>query len=139
MINIDIQIFIQANIRAEKQAQFNRLDQETSQQLEDKDAESSSFFDNRVKIKPAVREKRKFKFHDPGDFISQAKKIRAQAKLEKLQLEISHAAKRTGISSAVKLAMVAPKIAEAVMSKTFLIEPELEHNRDLYLYIRCML
>jgi U4/U6 small nuclear ribonucleoprotein PRP3 len=38
-----------------------------------------------------------------------ANKQRAKAKLEKLQAEISQAAKNTGISSAVKLAMVAPQ------------------------------
>uniref|UniRef100_A0A915JLH2 Pre-mRNA-splicing factor 3 domain-containing protein n=1 Tax=Romanomermis culicivorax TaxID=13658 RepID=A0A915JLH2_ROMCU len=105
---------LKANIRAEKVANFNRAAQEVIQETYENRDEyaAAAYVDPRVPVKAAAREKRKLKFHQPGEFIAQAKKLRAQAKLEKLQQEVSLAAKRTGISSAVKLAMVAPKVAE---------------------------
>jgi len=39
-----------------------------------------------------------------------------QAQLEKLQSEISQAAKRTGIQQASKLALIAPKVGKQVAS-----------------------
>ncbi len=48
------------------------------------------------------------KFHEKGEFEQLANRQRAKAKLEKLQEEIARAARNTGISSAVKLAMVTP-------------------------------
>ncbi|VDP43379.1 unnamed protein product [Soboliphyme baturini] len=60
-----------------------------------------------------MRQRRQFKFHDKGEFENLANRLRAKTRLEKLQQEISQSAKKTGISSAVKLAMVAPQVAEA--------------------------
>ncbi|KAI6240010.1 hypothetical protein M3Y99_00515800 [Aphelenchoides fujianensis] len=55
-----------------------------------------------------------FKFAEKGTFERQAQKERAQAKLARLQNDISRAAKQTGISSAVRLAIVTPSGAEVV-------------------------
>ena len=65
-------------------------------------------------LKPAGRQRRAFKFHEKGEFVQLANKQRSVAKLERLQSEISSTAKKTGISTAVKLAMVAPKQPELV-------------------------
>jgi U4/U6 small nuclear ribonucleoprotein PRP3 len=55
-----------------------------------------------------------FKFHQKGEFEQMANRERAKAKLDKLQSEISSASKNTGISAAVKLAMIAPKVGASV-------------------------
>lgn len=60
-------------------------------------------------MKAAVRGKRALKFHEPGKFVQIAERIRVKAQLEKLQNEISQIARKTGISSATKLALIAPK------------------------------
>jgi U4/U6 small nuclear ribonucleoprotein PRP3 len=57
-------------------------------------------------------QRRAFNFVTKGTFERQAQKERTQAKLSKLQNTISTAAKQTGISSAVKLAIVTPASAE---------------------------
>ncbi|EPB69741.1 pre-mRNA processing factor 3 [Ancylostoma ceylanicum] len=63
----------------------------------------------RGSVRALQREKKKmFNFHEKGEFEQLANKQRAVAKLERLQAEISQAAKSTGISSAVKLAMITP-------------------------------
>ncbi|GMT18622.1 hypothetical protein PFISCL1PPCAC_9919, partial [Pristionchus fissidentatus] len=72
------------------------------------------FLDPRLKLKSATRGRRAIVFHEKGEFETIANKQRAKAKLEKLQQEISKAAKQTGISSAVKLAMVTPAGASKV-------------------------
>ncbi|EYC10215.1 hypothetical protein Y032_0057g2825 [Ancylostoma ceylanicum] len=66
------------------------------------------FMDPRISARPAERKKKMFNFHEKGEFEQLANKQRAVAKLERLQAEISQAAKSTGISSAVKLAMITP-------------------------------
>lgn len=71
--------------------------------------QDTHFFDNRIGVKPAVRGKRTLKFHEPGKFQQLAERIRMKAQLEKLQNEISQIARKTGISSATKLALIAPK------------------------------
>ncbi|KRT81839.1 hypothetical protein AMK59_5102 [Oryctes borbonicus] len=94
---------LKANIRAKKREQFKA-------QLHDKTSEESTenkFFDNRIGIKPAIRNKRTLRFHEPGKFLQQAERLRMKAQLEKLQNEISQIAKKTGISSATKLALIA--------------------------------
>lgn len=48
-----------------------------------------------------------------------ANRERIKARLEKLQSEIASTSKKTGISSAVKLAVVAPKTAQVVGFDTF--------------------
>ncbi|KAK6741551.1 hypothetical protein RB195_009424 [Necator americanus] len=75
---------------------------------EDVEEELLEFMDPRISARPAERKKKMFNFHEKGEFEQLANKQRAVAKLEKLQAEISQAAKSTGISSAVKLAMITP-------------------------------
>ncbi|KAJ8354847.1 hypothetical protein SKAU_G00224140 [Synaphobranchus kaupii] len=96
---------LKANIRAVKREQFR-------QQLKERpgeDLESTSYFDQRVSITPAQRPRKGFKFHEQGRFEKIAQRIRTKAQLEKLQMEISQAAKKTGIQASTKLALIAPK------------------------------
>ena len=96
---------LKANIRAKKREEFR-------QQLQEKPVEELSethFYDPRIGIKPSVRNKRALRFHEPGKFQQLADRMRMKAQLEKLQNEISQIAKKTGISSATKLAQIAPK------------------------------
>lgn len=94
---------LKANIRAKKREQFKA-------QLNDKVSEDSGetkFFDARIGVKPPVRSKRALRFHEPGKFTQLAERLRMKVQLEKLQNEISQIAKKTGISSATKLALIA--------------------------------
>ncbi|TRZ16730.1 hypothetical protein HGM15179_010379 [Zosterops borbonicus] len=96
---------LKANIRAVKRQQFK-------QQLKEKpseDMESNTYFDPRVSITPAQRRKRTFKFHEKGKFEKIAQRLRTKARLEKLQAEISQAARKTGIHTSTKLALITPK------------------------------
>lgn len=96
---------LKANIRAKKREEFR-------QQLQEKPVEDLSethFYDPRIGIKPSLRNKRALRFHEPGKFQQLAERMRMKAQLEKLQNEISQIAKKTGISSATKLAQIAPK------------------------------
>uniref|UniRef100_A0A1B6G9V8 U4/U6 small nuclear ribonucleoprotein Prp3 n=1 Tax=Cuerna arida TaxID=1464854 RepID=A0A1B6G9V8_9HEMI len=101
---------LKANIRAKKREEFR-------QQLQEKtveDISESSFFDPRISAKPSIRNKRALRFHEPGKFQQLADRMRMKAQLEKLQSEISQIARKTGISSATKLAQIAPKIETQV-------------------------
>ncbi|KAJ4430055.1 hypothetical protein ANN_22263 [Periplaneta americana] len=96
---------LKANIRAKKREEFR-------QQLQERvveDLSETHFFDPRIGMKSAVRNKRALRFHEPGKFQQLADRMRMKAQLEKLQNEISQIAKKTGISSATKLALIAPK------------------------------
>ncbi|KAE9416939.1 hypothetical protein Angca_008305, partial [Angiostrongylus cantonensis] len=75
---------------------------------EEPEEELLEFMDPRITARPAERKRKVFNFHEKGEFEQLANRQRAVAKLEKLQAEISQAAKSTGISSAVKLAMITP-------------------------------
>lgn len=97
---------LKANIRAKKREEFKAQLQESKGPEEIQD---TYFFDTRIGVKPAVRGKRTLKFHEPGKFQQLAERIRMRAQLEKLQNEISQIARKTGISSATKLALIAPK------------------------------
>lgn len=97
---------LKANIRAKKKETFNKTTLATERQQED---QSLKFFDERITAKPALRTKRSLRFHEPGKFQQMAEKMRMKAQLEKLQNEISQIARKTGISSATKLALIAPK------------------------------
>lgn len=97
---------LKANIRAKKREEFRAQLQESKGPEE---IEDTHFFDNRIGVKSAVRGKRALKFHEPGKFQQLAERIRVKAQLEKLQNEISQIARKTGISSATKLALIAPK------------------------------
>lgn len=97
---------LKANIRAKKREEFKAQLQESKGPEEIQDTQ---FFDGRIGVKPAMRGKRALKFHEPGKFQQLAERIRMKTQLEKLQNEISQIARKTGISSATKLALIAPK------------------------------
>lgn len=96
---------LKANIRAKKREEFKAQLQESKPE----EIQDTGFFDARIGMKSSVRLKRALKFNDPGKFQQLAHKIRMKAQLEKLQNEISQIARKTGISSATKLALIAPK------------------------------
>lgn len=75
------------------------------------------YLDPRIHVKSAQRPRRPaFSFKEQGEYQKLANMQRNKAKLEKLQSEISRAAKQTGISAAVKLAIVTPSGAESIDS-----------------------
>ncbi|CAN7988298.1 unnamed protein product [Ixodes hexagonus] len=95
---------LKANIRAQKREQF-KIHQEKVVE----DVTEQKFYDFRVSAKSAQRSKKLFKFHEKGKYEQLAQRLRTKAKLEKLQQEIAQAAKKTGISSATKIALMVPK------------------------------
>lgn len=97
---------LKANIRAKKKESFTKGVHTNDRQQDDS---TSKFVDDRINTKPAIRTKRNLRFHEPGKFQQMAEKLRMKAQLEKLQNEISQIARKTGISSATKLALIAPK------------------------------
>lgn len=97
---------LKANIRAKKKEIFNKASQPHDKPHEE---EAPTFFDDRIAAKSAVRNKRALRFHEPGKFQQMAERMRMKSQLEKLQNEISQIARKTGISSATKLALIAPK------------------------------
>ncbi|XP_069796628.1 U4/U6 small nuclear ribonucleoprotein Prp3 [Narcine bancroftii] len=97
---------LKANIRAVKREQFKQL---LLKEKPTDDLESNTFYDPRVPVLPSQRQKRLFRFHERGKFEKIAQRIRTKAQLEKLQTEIAQAAKKTGIQTSTKLALIAPK------------------------------
>lgn len=91
-----------ANLRVEKQ------ESSKTEAAEAATLEEASYYDPRL-TKASGRERRQFRFHEPGKFLDLAERKRAQEHLERLQAEIAIIAKKTGISSATKLALIAPK------------------------------
>lgn len=98
---------LKANIRAKKKENFKH--QQAEKVADEARTAELSYFDERLAIKPAIRGKRALRFHEPGKFELMAEQIRMKAQMEKLQNEISQIARKTGISSATKLALIAPK------------------------------
>ncbi|KAL4003529.1 pre-mRNA processing factor 3 (PRP3) family protein [Acanthocheilonema viteae] len=66
------------------------------------------YLDPRISLKSAQRKQRAIVFHDKGEFEKLAQRERAKARLAILQAEITQIAKKTGMSSSVKLAMLTP-------------------------------
>lgn len=95
---------LKANIRAQKRAQFKMSQEKVMEELYEQ-----KFYDPRVSAKTFQRPRKSFKFHDKGKFEQLAQRLRTKAQLEKLQEEIAQAAKKTGISSATKLALIVPR------------------------------
>ncbi|KAK2825555.1 hypothetical protein Q7C36_019482 [Tachysurus vachellii] len=96
---------LKANIRAVERKQFK-------QQLKEKpsdDLKSASYFDTRLAIPQPQRQKKVFRFQERGRFEKIGQRIRTKARLERLQMEIAQAAKKTGIQASTKLALIAPK------------------------------
>ncbi|XP_068148877.1 U4/U6 small nuclear ribonucleoprotein Prp3 isoform X1 [Drosophila tropicalis] len=106
---------LKANIRAKKREVFQRQTGLTLTGGDRNEASSSAqdeaikYFDDRIAQKPTVRNKRTLRFHEPGKFLQMAERMRMKSQLERLQNEISQIARKTGISSATKLALIAPK------------------------------
>lgn len=100
-----LQPTLKANLRAKKR-EANKS--HTSDKHHD-DSEETKFHDDRLIVKPPTRGKRALRFHEPGKFQIIGDRLRMKAQLEKLQAEISQIARKTGISSATKLALIAPK------------------------------
>lgn len=98
---------LKANIRAKKKETFKH--QQTEKAIEEAKTTEPTFYDERIMAKPAIRTKRSLRFHEPGKFQQMGERLRMKAQLEKLQNEISQIARKTGISSATKLALIAPK------------------------------
>ncbi|CAI2348280.1 unnamed protein product [Caenorhabditis sp. 36 PRJEB53466] len=100
-----------AGVMAPLPAEVQQVEKQVQQQItkESKEPERLiEYLDPRISAKGADRRRRGFNFHEKGEFEKLANKQRAMAKLERLQNEVSSAAQSTGISSAVKLAMVTP-------------------------------
>ncbi|ESO08130.1 hypothetical protein HELRODRAFT_98250 [Helobdella robusta] len=96
---------LKANIRAKKREQFKAVQERPQEEMTD-----SSFYDPRLgPIQNPVRNRRMFRFHEPGKYERIGQRIRTKAQLEKLQGEILQAAKKTGIATAAKLASIQPK------------------------------
>lgn len=93
-------------------------------------------------MKPAMRGKRALRFHEPGKFREMAERIRMKAQLEKLQNEISQIAKKTGISSATKLALIAKSestsddIPAMEWWDSVILEDNLDTMRDGKIFIK---
>ncbi|XP_017121588.1 U4/U6 small nuclear ribonucleoprotein Prp3 isoform X3 [Drosophila gunungcola] len=102
---------LKANIRAKKREVFQRQTGlgERSESGTSAQEEAIKYFDDRIAQKPTVRNKRTLRFHEPGKFQQLAERMRMKSQLERLQNEISQIARKTGISSATKLALIAPK------------------------------
>lgn len=102
---------LKANIRALKRDGFNKptgpVPSHADRTIEE--PQQPQFFDERIGVKVPARNRRALRFHEPGKFMQQADRMRMKAQLEKLQNEISQIARKTGISSATKLALIAPK------------------------------
>ncbi|KAF0987249.1 hypothetical protein HZS_4512 [Henneguya salminicola] len=79
---------------------------------------NTKHFDARVEQQPKNRDLRGLKFHEPGKFSHMAQTQRTKLQLEKLQDKIQSTAKRTGIASATKLAMVTLKHEAETSGKT---------------------
>lgn len=98
---------LKANIRAQKREVFSKS--QTYAEKSSAQEDTVKFFDDRIAQKPGNRNKRALRFHEPGKFQQMAERMRMKAQLERLQNEISQIARKTGISSATKLALIAPK------------------------------
>jgi U4/U6 small nuclear ribonucleoprotein PRP3 len=93
---------LKANIRAQKREQFSKASQEKPSEL----CSEQTHFDSRVQVPAAVRPKKSFRFFDQGMFEHLGQKLRTKARLEALQQQIGQVAKKTGISSAARLALL---------------------------------
>eukprot|EP00045_Choanoeca_perplexa_P015330 m.190861 g.190861 ORF g.190861 m.190861 type:complete len:528 (-) comp16952_c0_seq6:1701-3284(-) len=99
------------NARAKRQEKIFRASEQAQQ--DEEELTHSAFYDDRLEVKPkAERQRRGFRFHEPGFHQEKAKRARAQAKLEQLQAEISSASNKSGLSTATKLALTLPKREE---------------------------
>ncbi|XP_052745422.1 U4/U6 small nuclear ribonucleoprotein Prp3 [Bicyclus anynana] len=99
---------LKANIRAKRREEFRAQLAGAAEA-----AGEAAWQDERVASKPAARARRALRFHEPGKFTQMAERLRMRAQLEKLQNEISQIARKTGISSATKLALLTSDAPDA--------------------------
>lgn len=96
---------LKANIRAKRREEFRA--QLSGAASVGGEAAGARWHDERVLARAPVRTRRPLRFHEPGKFTQMGDRLRMKAQLEKLQNEISQIARKTGISSATKLALLA--------------------------------
>ncbi|XP_022818772.1 U4/U6 small nuclear ribonucleoprotein Prp3 [Spodoptera litura] len=97
---------LQANIRAKRREEFRAQLSGASAGAAAGEG-SARWVDERVWARAPARARRPLRFHEPGKFTQMGDRLRMKAQLEKLQNEISQIARKTGISSATKLALLA--------------------------------
>lgn len=88
---------------------FGKAEPEEQKPVEETQTQNELFFDPRLKLKTAERNKRKLSFNDKGVYVDLANKLRTKSKLKQLQQEIATISKKTGISSDSRLALIQPK------------------------------
>ena len=94
---------LKANIRAQKRKFTDAVTEKT----ESEEVERNKYFDDRLvpALKTRLQRSRSgLKFNEPGKYVSLAQRQRMQAQLAKLQQEIADKARKTGISTAARLA-----------------------------------
>lgn len=68
---------LKANIRAKKREEFKaQMNDKVNEELSE-----THFFDNRIGVKPAVRNKRALRFHEPGKFQQLAERLRMKVSI----------------------------------------------------------
>ncbi|CAG7674038.1 unnamed protein product [Allacma fusca] len=108
---------LKANIRAQKRAEFK---QQTNEKPESMEFEQNKYFDDRLaptSLKARNRGKVGLKFNEPGKYVSLAQRQRMQAQLARLQQEIADKARKTGISTAARLARLSGAVASSTDPK----------------------
>jgi U4/U6 small nuclear ribonucleoprotein PRP3 len=103
---------LKANIRAQKRTERKAEPQEKHEAEEE--LPGNKYFDNRLPASISVKQKRASKalqFNEPGKYIQLAHRQRMQTQLAKLQQEIADKARKTGISTAARLARLSGAVA----------------------------
>jgi U4/U6 small nuclear ribonucleoprotein PRP3 len=100
---------LKANIRAQKKTDFKPMNDRAA---EEEDFGGNKYFDERLApMKP--RGKRTLKFNEPGKYVALAHRERMQSQLARLQEEIADKARKTGISTAARLARLSGAVASS--------------------------
>jgi len=104
---------LKANIRAQKRTDFKQLPDKP----EVDDTEWNKYFDDRLapttalKAMRAGRTKKVMKFNEPGKYVQLAHRQRMQSQLARLQEEIADKGRKTGITTATRLARLSGAVA----------------------------
>lgn len=134
---------LKANIRAQKRAELKHQDKKLSDE-----PHANKYFDERLApttlLKKGVdRKKKGLKFNEPGKYVQLAHKQRMQAQLQKLQHEIADKARKTGISTAARLAKLSGVTGPTEKQKEYIpqvewwdsiILDEKDNKKDLLTY-----
>lgn len=115
---------LKANIRAQKKAELKLQDKKSPDE-----PQVNKYFDDRlaqvtVLKKGVERRKKGLKFNEPGKFVQIAHKQRMQAQLSKLQQEIAEKARKTGISTAARLAKLSGVTGPSEKQKEYIPQVE---------------